>query len=126
MGLILNQNHIQIIQDICEIQLESLSDIPSVLRSPEKKVLYQEMGLAQEQIMENWGNQCKIFIGLQEDPEKITTLEEIDLLIVGYILLHHEQNWRYRFPVAFAYLRKLIIELLEKDTVKPLFQNLQN
>ena len=99
-----------IIKEVCSLQFEALEEI---IMKPE--LGEDDDGISYEEILNQYGctrkdfdfelkaTYCK-FGEVQDNPELVFTLDELDMLIFRHILHNFAAKWEDRFPKALANL----------------------
>jgi len=105
-----------IIQEICSIQFNSLTDILTRVDlgtdddGDDYLEIFQELGFERADFDQELIQTIKNFKEVKEDPERVFDLEELDMMVFRHILHNFSHRWAEKFPKAMANLwNKLFI-----------------
>jgi len=99
-----------IVREVCSIQFNSLSDIliKTDLGEDDQGERYEEiladMGFGRKEFDKELIKTILEFEGLNDDPEKVFELKELDAIVFKHILHNFGHRWENRFPKALSNL----------------------
>ena len=111
-----------IVQEVCSIQFNSLNDIliKTELGEDDQGDRYEDiladMGFDRKDFDDELIKTILQFKGLNDDPEKVFELKELDAIVFKHILHNFRHRWEERFPKALSNLwNKLFIWTISNE-----------
>lgn len=114
-----------IIQEICSIQHESLSNILIEVNlgtdddGEEYEDIFEELGITRKDIDKQLILTIHAFQDVKDKPEKLGELSDLDMVVFKHILYHFGYKWENKYP-------KALVNLWDKLFIKTIFNKINH